>query len=134
MARWGEDWKGIMVCGFEFCIVRILCRSCGWERPIGKTGQKDSRRALIKIQVCDAPNNLLKAKVKEVAADVPADAYAELFPGYRDLEAEAYEKGLIRTLKEFQPLLEGKMCPRCGDSNELSLDTGQIRYGEDLRY
>jgi hypothetical protein len=119
--------------GFGFSSVRALCRRCGWQRPIGCTGQKNEIRAVIRVVPCSDPCNLVSARTRYYPVKTPLSTITADLPGYRDLEDEAMQKGLVGMLHEFQPLFEGRRCPRCKQSGQLSLDQ-IVTLGQDPRY
>ena len=118
--------------GLAFSSVRILCRSCGWHRPLGLAGQYDGRRAVIRIQDCSDPCNILSARTRFFPIDKSLAEIAARQSGYRDLHEDATNCGLFRMLLEFQPLFFGKCCPRCHASDAPSLD--MITQIPPLRY
>jgi len=119
--------------GLDFHTVRVFCKGCGWFRNIAHAGCADGKRALVAISASDNPSHILHAKVIEVSEDLPLDKVLRDHPGFRDLVHEACEKGLIRMESEFQPLLQGQACPRCGTVGRLELS--QIwNIGTHVRY
>ena len=132
-----------MKIGYEFNIVRVLCHACGWQRKIGytgigwyrvtgSTGSKDVR-AVIRVEKSEDPRHILHGRVLEFPPHVPLEDIKAEYPEFRDLQAEAHEKGLIRMLEEFQPLVEGAQCPRCKKVAHLCLDSIGL-HGEELKY
>ena len=76
---------------------------------------------------------MLYAEVVEVPEDADVTAEFALHPGFRDLVAEAHQKGLLAMEREFLPLLEGQGCPRCKAQGHLELS--QIwNAGSHVRY
>ena len=119
--------------GLDFQTVRVVCKNCGWFRIIGHSGCADGKRALLAIQRSADPSHVLHAVVIEVPEDVPLADVLEKNPGYRDLVFEAHQKGLIRMLSEFAPLLSDQACPRCKLIGKLELS--QIHFmGRHVRY
>lgn len=119
--------------GLDFHTVRVLCKGCGWSRNIAHSGCADGKRALVQILVSDDPSHVLHAKVVEVSEDLPLDDVLRSNPGFRDLVHEAHQKGLLRLEAEFQPLLGGQACPRCGTVGKLELSQIWNR-GTHVRY
>ena len=119
--------------GLDFQTVRVLCKCCGWYRNIAHSGCADGKRALVSISASDDPSHVLHAKVVEVAEDLLLADVLRDHPGYRDLDHEAHQKGLVRMEAEFQPLLSGRACPRCATVGKLELS--QIwNLGTHVRY
>src|SRR4051794_17408795 len=107
--------------GLDFHTVRVLCKGCGWYRNIAHSGCADGKRALVQILASDDPSHVLQASVIEISEDLPlADALRD-HPGFRDLVYEAHDMGLLRMEAQFQPLLSGRACPRCGTVGRLEL-------------
>ncbi len=119
--------------GYDFNTVRVLCNACGWFRNIGYTGLKGSVRAVIRIQRAKDPTHILHGKVLELPADKPMDEVAETCPGFRDLEAEAYRKGLFAAMAEFDALLADAICPRCKKGGRLCLSSIK-EPGREIKY
>ena len=107
--------------GLDFHTVRILCKGCGWFRNIAHSGCADGKRALVRIVKSPDPTHLLYAHVIEIPEERPLDEALRENPDYRDLVAEAHQKGLIAMEKEFLPLLAGQACPRCKVVGKLEL-------------
>jgi hypothetical protein len=57
----------------------------------------------------------------------------ETYPGFRDLEAEAYQKGLFATMAEFDALLTDAICPRCKKGGRLCLSSIK-ELGQEIKY
>ena len=85
------------------------------------------------ISASDDPTHVLRAKVVEVAEELPLSDMLRDHPGFRDLVHEAHEKGLLRMEAEFQPLLSERACPRCKTAGRLELS--QLwNLGRHVRY
>jgi hypothetical protein len=119
--------------GIDNQTVRVLYKKCGWYRAIAHSGCADGRRALVRITRSKDPSHVLHADVIEVPEEKPIEEALAANPGFRDLNAEALEKGLIAMEREFLPLLEDQACPRCHSVGHLELS--QIHYlGRHVRY
>lgn len=119
--------------GLDFRTVRVQCRACGWFRNIAHAGCADGKRALVSVSSSDDPSHVLRARVIEVPEDVPLSVALKEHPEYRDLISEAHQKGLLALMREFQPLLEGRACPRCKRVGNLEL-TQLWNAGREIRY
>jgi len=76
---------------------------------------------------------VLHGEVVEVPEDSDVATKLERHPGFRDLVAEAHEKGLVAMEREFLPLLHDQVCPRCKTGGCLELS--QIwNVGSHVRY
>ena len=106
----------------EFHTVRVVCHSCGWFRVIGYTGVKDGVRALVRIRRSAAACNLLDCDIREVPAALARADYAGNLQEFSDLNAEAYKHGLPAVCRQFQPMLEDAVCPRCGQRSNIAVD------------
>jgi hypothetical protein len=119
--------------GLDFQSVRVLCKKCGWFRVIAHSGCAEGKRALVKITRSKDQSHVLHADVVEIPQEKPIQEALAANPGFRDLVAEAHEKGLIATEREFLPLLEDQACPRCRSVSQLELS--QIHFhGRHVRY
>lgn len=119
--------------GLDFHTVRVVCTGCGWYRNIAHSGCADGKRALVHIERSRDPSHVLRSKVIEVSEALPLSEALEANPGYRDLVAEAHEKGLFRMEAEFLPLVVDQACPRCKQVGSLGLS--QIwNPGSHVRY
>jgi hypothetical protein len=119
--------------GIDTQTVRVLCKKCGCFRVIAHSGRSAGRRPLVKITRASDPSHVLHAEVIEIPEEQPIEEVMEANPGFRDLDAEAHEKGLSAVEREFLPLLEGQACPRCHQVGQLELS--QIDYiGRHVRY
>lgn len=119
--------------GIDTQTVRVLCKKCGWFRVIAHSGCSGGRRALVRIMRSHDPSHVLDADVIEVPEERPIDDALAANPGFRDLDAEAHEKGLCAMEHEFLTLFEGQACPRCHHVGQLELS--QIHYiGRHVRY
>lgn len=119
--------------GLDFQTVRVLCSNCGWFRNIAHSGCSDGKRALVLVVRSKDPSHVLHGKVIEVPQDLPLDEVLNAHPGYRDLDAEALEKGLFRMQDEFSPLVADQSCPRCKTAGGLGLS--QLwNLGSHVRY
>ena len=107
--------------GIDFQSVRVVCKNCGWVRVIAHSGCSDGRRALVKIVKSKDSSHVLHADVVEIPQERPIQEALAANPGFRDLDAEAHEKGLIAMEREFLPLLDDQSCPRCHKSGKLEL-------------
>jgi len=119
--------------GLDFHIVRVLCKQCGWFRNIAHSGCADGKRVLVFIERSRDPSHILHARVIEVPEALPLAEALGAHPGYRDLVAEAQEKGLFRMQSEFTPLLNDQACPRCKTIGKLALSQFW-NLGEQARY
>jgi len=119
--------------GLEFCTVRVLCHNCGWFRKIGYTGIKDNIRAVIKIQKSKDPSHILQGKVLEFPVEKSLEEIAVTNPDFRDLDAEAHQKGLNSTMNEFNFLLQDALCPRCRQEGNLCLDSC-VFQGREIKF
>ena len=113
----------------EFHTVRVLCRSCGWFRVLGYTGVKGKTRALIRIDTNANQHNLLRGKVREVSIDSKPAQWPK---DYSDLKLKAHEMGLYQAQALFDPLLEGRSCPRCQHDDKLTVDWFLLLGGDPL--
>lgn len=117
----------IELSGDEFQVVRVVCYRCGWHRVIGYTGWKYSRgswtRALIRITPARSGCNVLTGRIWETTAESPPTSTDTDGAVFRDLQREAYAKGLFRVLAEFDPVISNRPCPRCRLPGSLRLDT-----------
>jgi hypothetical protein len=119
--------------GLDFQSVRVLCKKCGWFRVIAHSGCADGMRALVKITRSKDPSHVLHADVAEIPEGKPLQEALAANPGFRDLVAEAHEKGLVAMEREFLPLLEHQACPRCQSIGLMELS--QIHFhGRHVRY
>ncbi len=119
--------------GLDFHTVRVLCVGCGWFRNIAHSGCADGKRALVRIERSRDPSHVLRGKVIEVPEAIALDEALGAHPGYRDLVAEAHEKGLCRMEDDFAPLVSDQACPRCKRIGALRLS--QIcNLGRHVRY
>ena len=117
----------------DFQTVRVLCKHCGWFRNIAHSGCADGKRALVRISRSDDPSHVLHGEVIEVPEDADVAAEIECHPGFRDLVAEAHQKGLLAMEREFLPLLQDQACPGCKGVGHLELS--QIwNLGSHVRY
>jgi hypothetical protein len=107
--------------GLDFHAVRVLCANCGWFRNIAHSGCADGLRALVQIERAKDPSHVLHAKVIEMPETVPLADAMQAHPGYRDLVADAHEKGLLRMEDGFAPLVADQSCPRCKTIGALKL-------------
>ena len=119
--------------GLEFCTVRVLCHDCGWFRNIGYTGTKDNVRAVIKIQKSKDPSHILRGKVLEFSVEKSLEEIAVANPEFRDLNAEAHQKGLNATMNEFYPLIQDALCPRCKKEGNLCLES-IVFHGREIKF
>lgn len=104
----------------DFTTVRALCTGCGWFRILGYCGQKDGLRAVIRIDSDAASSsNLLRGRVLEFPSIYGADEWPE---GYRDLSEESHRSGMVAVERTFDPLLDGRYCPRCKKTGSLGVD------------
>jgi hypothetical protein len=119
--------------GLDFHTVRVLCTGCGWFRNIAHSGCADGKRALVCIERSRDPSHVLHGTVIEVPESLPLSEALQAHPRYRDLVAEAHEKGLLQMEAEFSSLVIDQACPRCKQVGVLSLS--QIRnLGGHVRY
>ena len=119
--------------GLDFHTVRVRCKRCGWFRNIAHSGCADGKRALVWITQSPDPSHILFAKVVEVAESIPLDEALRANPNYRDLVAEAHERGLFKMEADFDPLVSDRACPRCKHVGQLGV-AQLLEGGTDVRY
>jgi hypothetical protein len=126
-------FKTMLHRGLDFQTVRVLCKHCGWFRNIAHSGCADGKRALVKITQSQDGSHVLHGEVIEVHEDSDVAIELEKHPGFRDLEREAQQKGLLAMERTFAPLLKDQTCPRCKTHGHL--EVSQIKNsGSHVRY
>jgi hypothetical protein len=113
----------------EFSTVRALCVACGWFRLLGYCGRMDDVRAVIRIDADASGCNLLRGRVLEYP---PAASPVEWPAGYRDLNAESHQCGVMAIRRTFDALLKDRPCPRCKKTGSLCVDWYTMIGGDPL--
>src|SRR5688572_28676588 len=99
--------------GLDFHVVRALCKGCGWHRVVAHSGTSDGKRALVKLSRASDPSHVVEASVVEIPEAMATADWTAQYPGFCDLVAEAYDKGLLAAMRNYSSLFAGQVCPRC---------------------